>query len=336
VEEHTFLRARHLVRPFSAHAGVTCRGYSGPLQRRLTDFGAEKSFARAAQQVWEHYGIEVSAGAVRSITQAHGERLLQAPEIVQGPARTEAVPQLIAETDGSMIPTVEIDEEAAGDRRKTRQVGWKEARLSLVYAEGSVEPVFAVTTGSCDRVGEQLARCAQRVGIGPHTRVHGIGDGAPWIPNQLEAAFGAQASYLIDFGHLCEYLSPAGKHCANDPEAWVDTQKTRMKSGESNAVLEALAPRLEAPTVDEKDAPVRACHRYIANRPGQFEYARALAAELPIGSGHIESAHRYVIQQRLKLSGAWWKLANAAKMLALRATRANGNWGAYWEATEAA
>jgi len=109
-----------------------------------------------------------------------------------------------------------------------------------------------------------------------------------------------------------------------------------MKSGDSNAVLKVLAPHLEAPTVDDKEAPVRACHRYISNRPGQFEYPRALAADLPIGSGHIESAHRYVILQRLTLSGAWWKLTNAAKMLALRVTRGNGNWDLYWESTKPA
>jgi hypothetical protein len=35
-----------------------------------------------------------------------------------------------------------------------------------------------------------------------------------------------------------------------------------------------------------------------------------LAAGLPIGSGEIESAHRYVIQNRLKIAGAWWKMEN--------------------------
>jgi len=51
---------------------------------------------------------------------------------------------------------------------------------------------------------------------------------------------------------------------------------------------------------------------------------------LPIGSGEIESAHRYVIQQRLKLPGAWWKAANVESMLALRVVRANGDWEKYW------
>ena len=49
--------------------------------------------------------------------------------------------------------------------------------------------------------------------------------------------------------------------------------------------------------------PVRACLRYLSNRPHQLDYKGALEKGLPIGSGEIESAHRYVIQQRLKLPG---------------------------------
>jgi hypothetical protein len=51
---------------------------------------------------------------------------------------------------------------------------------------------------------------------------------------------------------------------------------------------------------------------------------------LPIGSGEIESAHRYLVQQRLKRPGAWWTPNNAEAMLALRIARANGHWSAYW------
>ncbi len=52
---------------------------------------------------------------------------------------------------------------------------------------------------------------------------------------------------------------------------------------------------------------------------------------LPIGSGEIESAHRYVIQERLKLPGAWWKAENVDSMLALRVVRANDQWDEYWD-----
>ena len=54
----------------------------------------------------------------------------------------------------------------------------------------------------------------------------------------------------------------------------------------------------------DADAPIRRCYRYMANRAGQFAYRKAIAAGRPIGSGEIESAHRYVVQQRLKRPGA--------------------------------
>ena len=65
--------------------------------------------------------------------------------------------------------------------------------------------------------------------------------------------------------------------------------------------------------------------------PAILDYQEALAAGLPIGSGEIESGHRYVIQARLKIAGAWWKEDNAEKMLAVRVLRANQDWEHYWQ-----
>ena len=93
--------------------------------------------------------------------------------------------------------------------------------------------------------------------------------------------------------------------------------------------MAALGAALEPVTVSDADAPVRACHRYLSNRLGHLDYQGALAKGLPIGSGEIESGHRYVVQQCLKRPGAWWILDNAEAMLALRITRANGQWSAY-------
>jgi len=64
-------------------------------------------------------------------------------------------------------------------------------------------------------------------------------------------------------------------------------------------------------------------YRYIANRPGQFKYQEAIATKLPIGSGEVESAHRFAIQKWLKLPNTWWSKDNAQAMLNLRAARAN-------------
>lgn len=338
MSEQLFWHDGQVIRPFCRTARVQCRGYSQPLQRRMTDFGADLAFGQVPAKLKEHYGIAVPGSAVRTITEARAHAIsVQAPAPPPRPAHDVA--WIIAETDGSMIPIVDtVSPEASmpgQDRRKTRQVRWQEARVSLAHAQGSVTPRFAATFGAPVEVGEQLRDCALRVGFGPTSRVHSVGDGAPWIVNQVQRVFGPQATYLVDFYHVSEYLAAAASHCAPDtPAPWLTEQQTQLKQGNVESVHAGLVPHLEATEVGEALAPVRCCHRYIANRPGQFEYQRALAADLPIGSGEIESAHRYVLQQRLKLAGAWWKEETAADMLALRTLRANGEWHQYWAPLE--
>ena len=127
----------------------------------------------------------------------------------------------------------------------------------------------------------------------------------------MEAQFGSQAKYLVDFYHLCDYLAAAAEIIAgNDPPAWMEERKQWLKDNRWKDVLEALRPSLEPANISDSEAPVRTCFRYISNRSNLLEYKGALAAALPIGSGKIESGHRYVFQDRLKIAGSWWKPEN--------------------------
>jgi hypothetical protein len=241
---------------------------------------------------------------------------------------------LIVQADGSMIPTVQCTAPGEGDpsdKRRHRTLSWKEARLSLVRRPEEVEPVFAVTLASVDAVGEDMKRLALAKGLRPKTRIHALGDGAPWIAEQVECQFGDQGRYLVDFYHVCDYLAAAAPRCdPEQPSRWLEKQKENLKTGAMKQVLAALTAHLEPEKSDEA-TPVRDCHRYLINRPSQFNYAAAIAANLPIGSGEVESAHRYIIQKRLKLPGAWWRMDNAQAMLNLRCLRANHRWQDCWE-----
>jgi len=53
--ESRFTKNNILDRPFSYSADIQCRGYSAPLQRRMTDFGADDSFAKTSAKMEEHY-----------------------------------------------------------------------------------------------------------------------------------------------------------------------------------------------------------------------------------------------------------------------------------------
>jgi hypothetical protein len=152
--------------------------------------------------------------------------------------------------------------------------------------------------------------------------LHAVGDGAPWIAGQLKVQFGARGTYPVDFYHLCEYLASAASLCAADATTWLEEQKDRLKAnGREGAGRRQRRSRqgvwpLSPPPL------------------GPTRLSGALERGLPIGSGEIESAHRYIIQDRLKRPGAWWAPAHVETMLALRLTRANRQWEHYWQGVE--
>jgi hypothetical protein len=319
-------------RPFSALAGVTCRGSSLPLQRVMTDFGADHAFGRVPAKLHEHYGIEMPVSTIQRTTEHHAECLYEREAAREIGAGTAAGVIFIGEMDGSMVPVVESSPDAE-DQRQGKVLSWKEVRLNLVHPKGSMSPVFGGNfVGGVEESGRQWARCAAKAGFGPESQLHAIGDGAPWIAHQVDLQFGTQGTYLVDFFHLCEYLGEAAKVCAaNDPHAWLEVQKDRLKVNQAPAILETLAPFIQA---ENDDGPVTACDRYLRNRLDQLDYQGAIEQGLPIGSGEIESAHRYIIQERLKLPGAWWSPVHIETMLALRLNRVNHEWEAYWRGVE--
>nr|WP_294564331.1 hypothetical protein [uncultured Rhodopila sp.] len=241
--------------------------------------------------------------------------------------------QIVAQIDGGMIPVVETDASRT-DKRKGKTLSWREAKIALAHGKGSRTPVYGgVIEGGVEAAGRTLLACAVRAGFGTDSRVHAVGDGAPWIAGQIEQQFGEHGSYLIDFYYICEYLGEAAKKIAPVPaarDAWMEAQKEALKTARLDEVLNALVPHCEPPGTSDDQAPVRACHRYLNGRRNQLNYREALAEGLPIGSGEIESAHRYVAQKRLKLPGAWWRVEHAEHMLALRINRLNGDWQDYW------
>jgi hypothetical protein len=310
--------------------GVSPRGRSKRLERALTDFGCEHSFRHAAARVLEHYGFEINASAVRNATLQNAQR---AEEVLQKeyqePFRVlpaVGAPHVIAEADGSMVCTV-----APGTRKGKKPRDWKEIRLTAAQALGSSETFYSATFGAVEVVGRRWGHCTRRAGWGLNSQVHALGDGAEWIRRQTREVFGAQGTFLCDYFHVSEYLGAAAPSCRPQaPERWRRTQQERLKRGVLAKVINELAERVEPSGTAEELAPVRNAHRYLSNRTDCLDYPRALSLGLPIGSGMIESAHRHVLQARLKKAGAAWLMTSAEKIANLRVLRANGQWLTLW------
>ena len=318
------------LRPLPQRLGVSARGKSRRLQRVLTDFGSEHSFARAAQSLREHYGFEMGASAVRQATLAHAQRArAKLEQEYAQPFRilpATGPEHVIAQSDGTMICTV-----PSGTRKSKRLREWKEMRLVGAQAKGSATAVYAATFGSVEQTGRRWGHCARQAGWGLNSRIHAVADGAPWICLQSREVFGAQGRFLCDFYHVSEYLAAAAPVCrAAQPERWRRTQKKRLRRGAAPLVVAALAEHLEPLQTPDEEAPVRSAHRYLSNRLDSLDYPLAVQLGLPIGSGMIESGHRHVLHGRLKKAGAAWLHEHADQIAHLRVLRANQQWDSFW------
>jgi len=322
--------SKSYLRPLPKRLGVVPRGRSRRLQRALTDFGCEHSFARAAQSFREHYGFEIGASALRQTTLEQAQRAQQELEAkYEQPFRVlpaKGAEHVIAEADGSMICTV-----GPGPRKGKRPRSYEEIRLVAAQAKDSAATVYGATFGSVEEVGRRWGHCTREAGWGLNSQIHTLGDGAEWIRLQSREVFGEQGRFLCDFYHVSEYLGAAAPSCrAKNPDQWRHTQQKRLRRGAVPKVLEALEEHLEPLGTLEEDAPVRNGHRYLSNRADCLDYPRALALGLPIGSGMIESGHRHVLQARFKKAGAAWLKGHAEQMAQLRVLRANSKWELFW------
>ena len=218
-----------------------------------------------------------------------------------------------------------------GDKRKGKTLAWREVRVCCARAVGRAQRLYGATLGSLESCSLLWAQTARQAGVKARTCVHGVGDGAPWIAEQFQENFGQQGRYLLDFHHVSEYLAAAAPVIAGEKKArgWMRRQQGRMLNNQTGQVLRALSRHLET-EAGQAETPVRDAQRYLEQRSGQMDYQRARERKLPIGSGEIESAHRHLVQKRLKLAGAWWKETNAQALLTLRVARANLCWASYW------
>jgi hypothetical protein len=318
-------RRGRLVRPFCEQARLRPRSCSLRLQRALVDFGADDSFREAVKKIREHYGVDVSVAAARQHTLAHAKAIGVVP-----PRPALEAQMIVTGLDGSMVPIVESG--SGPDRRKGKTLQWKQANLCCARAQDRVECVYGATLSSVKMSGLLWREVACAAGLTEASSIHAVADGADPIFNAFNEQFGAwgeKARFTVDYYHVHEHLSVAAGHIAPASKAeWLHRQHGYLLNNEAHKTLRALARHREP--AGQEEAPVRAVYQYLHKRKDHLDYAGARAAGLPFGSGETESAHRHVIQQRLKIAGAWWAPTNAEGMLRLRTTRANHDWDRYW------
>jgi len=164
------------------------------LQRAITDFAADQPFAQVRMKLQEHYGFEIGESTIQRIALGHAKTIFEESRVIPVfPETPGKHKDIIAQTDGGMVPIVEPD---AGqkDKRKGKTLSWREAKISLAHAKGSTTPVYAGaieggnrgTTASRMRgPGRLRGEFPRSCGRGRSAMDRGPSGGAVWRPGQL-------------------------------------------------------------------------------------------------------------------------------------------------------
>jgi len=147
---------------------------------------------------------------------------------------------------------------------------------------------------------------------------------------------GACVTIVLDIIHVLEYLWKAAYafHAdgTKEAESWVEQRLLALLQGRSAGDIAkgirscAVRRGLSA----EARKPVDTCTRYLVKNAAIIHFDRALSGGLPIATGVIEGACRYLVKDRMGRTGARWSLQGAEAILRLRSLRASGDFEAYW------
>jgi hypothetical protein len=153
---------------------------------------------------------------------------------------------------------------------------------------------------------------------------------------QTARKYGVKPLIILDLIHVLERLWSAtwALHPTGDPaaEQWVSAHLLEILRGKSSAVAAGIrrSATLRGLTAEER-APIDKCADYLLKYRDYLHYDQYLAAGYPIATGVIEGACRYLVKDRMEVTGARWTLDGAEAVLRLRALRASGDFDEYWK-----
>jgi hypothetical protein len=276
-------------------------------------------YEKCPEMLRKSNGVEIGHSQVHRVVDLYGKELGKtiATTRTLPPLKPQEV--LYVEVDASMI--------------YIRGDGWKEVKVGRVFKSGDcLDPngkaswirhsQYLAYLGNSQRFTEQMDGLIESYGS-IRQRLVFITDGAPWIRNWIEDTF-PDAISIVDYYHVAEHLHLFMDSFFQDKEAakkWGDKQKGLLLNSQVKQVLKNIAK------VAPRNEEAKKLIAYYEANIDRMDYKKYNQIGCGIiGSGAIESAHRTVVQKRMKLSGQRWSSPGAQNMLNLQVTYMNEKW----------
>ena len=141
---------------------------------------------------------------------------------------------------------------------------------------------------------------------------------------------------IVDFLHVAQYVWKAAGAFFPDQDfeqdRWTRVHLLEILRGKASLVAAGMrrsATLREMAAAERK--PVDDAADYLLNYSPYLQYDKALAEGVPIATGVIEGTCRHLVEDRMNLTGARWKLTGAEAVLRLRALRSSNDFDDYWK-----
>jgi hypothetical protein len=292
------------------------------MEKRVLDFGINDVFGQATERWSVHYQVPISENLLRRVVARVGEQCQSADQGHLQEAlkpSCEAAEVLVAQMDGSLLPI-------CGDEP------WKEAKVGVTYRHDSTlnRPIedsqrYCAVLGTVANFAPVFEEMLIAEKVDEVRTVVFVGDGAThnWtLADQLVP----DAVQVLDWHHAVQHAVDCGKVLLDDEESpylplWQERAETLLAEGEPAQLIRELmdcVPEIERKRRYKREA-LDNLVRYYQHNANRMRYRTLREHGFPIGSGAVESAHRHVLQSRMKRAGMHWETGNARRMGHLRA-----------------
>jgi hypothetical protein len=291
------------------------------LSEKIGYIGQLDTYEKGSEIAQQLLNVAVSDSKIYRLTDHLGEQAQ--PWLAEEDLRDkiEEGQVVYAQVDGSMI--------------LTREEGWKEAKLGRVFGADDLceetdfrswlkNSEYIAHLGGHKPFEERMSDMLDAYEDRADDLVF-INDGARWQWNWITACY-PRATQILDFYHAMEHIGSYISLVAKGAEK--SELIKRIGHSLKHHGLQAcrkVIDQTECRTKTQQSEKAK-LNQYLDNNAERMKYPEYLRRGLLIGSGAIESAHRTVIQRRMKLSGQRWSKKGARHMLNLRTLNMSGHW----------
>lgn len=213
----------------------------------------------------------------------------------------------------------------------SRESGWTEAKLARIFSSGSVVGVgktrkwvrqsqymahIGCSTDFIEKLEGLLLHYPEKVFIA---------DGARWIWKYIEDQY-PDSVQILDYYHALEYLHDFAKDHWPRKASREEFISTCTAMLDQDRVAEVIDKVKQIEPLEASEESRGKLLSYYQNNQHRMSYHTFRKQGYAIGSGAMESAHRTVIQERVRRSGQRWTKEGVQQVVNLRVAHQSNQW----------